>query len=347
MSSVFEKIEIMDLTNSGISKQQIDEFRNNRETKGKHLSNDTRWTSVVAEYSGAQQFNWIAIKDRSILEIGTGNLFTISRFGQKTLVTGAFLDHGESTYNESITKQETQDIHLRLLRNLNSRKFVTKEFDNGIISARSQSILKLGKSTEADFLNSISSRARNDLKKAKASGVSIDFGLIYLSEFYKLYVKRMQEFGTPPHSKHFFETIIKYFPNQAYVGVAKLGEKVVASSFGIVVDNQMFHLFANIEKGYRRENPGDLLLFEEIIRGLNQSVDEVWLGRSKSGSTIEFYKSKWNPNTLSTNEFCLFANGAFERVDQADSQELTARVFVSTPRSLFQFLGSRVRRFIP
>ncbi len=319
-------------------------FASDPETR---LHDDWRWLSLVSKYANASIVELGVFKGEECIMYIRGNRFSRSRFGTKALVIGGFLDYGEFSAIRTDEKLNLNFISSLIATNLKIKKIITKEIVKNSDSSQSLAIINLKDLTEDMFLAQISSRARNDIRRAVESKVKIEFNHNFIYEFYELYSRRMHQFGTPPHPLIFFKEIISNFGENMYVGVARIGDRVIYASLGITINKNTYHLFASSDSKYKPNSAGDLLLFEEIKRSIGAGVEKFWLGRSLKGSGVEFYKSKWNPEFFDTKEIIWDFLGSNYHADQSGRQNSVARIFRKLPFPIFKLIGTRLRRFIP
>lgn len=311
------------------------------------LFNDIRWTQVISNYANVESVAINIDTNQAAIAL-LGCRFKISSYGWNSLIVGAFLDFGPmpDDFHRSPELQKSSLID-QILKESNTRQIVTKEFTSLEHAAQSQAVINLIGQTPESFNEQITSRARNDIRRAIKFDISIDFGHKYLTEFYELYLKRMYEFGTPPHRLDFFKEIIAFFGSDAQIGVAFYGEKVISSSFDIIIGKNAFHLYAFTDAKFKSCSSGDLLLLREIERCIQTQCETFWLGRSQRNSGVELYKSKWNPNFYGLGDFVWRRNEAVVQLNQQTSRQNTSRFFQHLPEPMFEIAGRSLRRFIP
>jgi hypothetical protein len=311
------------------------------------LYNDTRWTQVISNYANVKSVAINIDSNQAAIAV-SGCRFKISSYGWNSLVVGAFLDFGPMPDDfHRLSELQKSTLIDKILKESNTRQIVSKEFTPLEYAAQSQAVINLIGQTPESFNEQITSRARNDIRRAIKFDISIDFGHKFLNEFYELYLKKMYEFGTPPHRLEFFKEIIAFFGNDAQIGVALYGEKVISSSFDIVVGKNAFHLFACTDAKFKSFSSGDLLLLREIERCIQMQCESFWLGRSQRNSGVELYKSKWNPDFYGLGDFVWRRNEAVVQLNQKTSRQNTSRFFQHLSEPMFGRVGRGFRRFIP
>jgi len=315
-----------------------------------HLANNPRWPLFVESIYGHRAY-YIEVKTSGdALAYAVGNLCRISTSGRNILVLGAFLDYGVEMYLRDIESQSVEKIQREILLQthfngiLTKRKTPLKE-----LSRHSQAIIDFSEHTIDSLEKNITSRARNDLRQFEIYGNSIVVDNGHLPEFYKLYVKRMKEFGTPAHPIKFFNRLLKTFDSRIVIAYNQNGNPS-AASFSICEDDTWLHLYAVGDRTLRKGNPGDRVLWEEMKMAIERGVQSFWLGRSVHNSDIEKYKEKWNPHFYSTTETIGTRNNlelGFQEINQEGSKSIFANIWRRLPVIGTNCINSSIRRYIP
>lgn len=274
------------------------------------------WATNIESFYKKEAWALIGRSNGAIDISIVGNYFPISRFGIGKLVSGAFLDHGGLVFQNDVTQPVIDEFTKEATRISKFHNIISKPLS--LLHdewPQSIAIVNTENRNEGDIHKSISSRARNDIKKARSIEQEVYFDFKYTNDFYSLYEKRMKEFGTPPHSIDYFKFLIEKFPNEAYLGVVISRGQVVAASFGISTKRIASHMYAVIDRNFSKSAAGDFLLYSEILRSANNNDKEIWLGRSLKNGTVELYKKKWKPAFLSTTEIPIsdLGNDRFQR----------------------------------
>lgn len=312
-----------------------------------YLHDDPRWLKLVENYGNAPKVEIeVYSLGKCILEI-RGNIFPASRFGKKVLVVGGYLDYGIYLKPDCTLDVNIDEILKLVGIHLGVKKIVTKQKVEIPNTNQTLAIIDLSNSTKDTYFSKMKSRARNDIRKALTNDVTIEFNQELVGEFYRLYTIKMYEFGTPPHPLKFFEDMINQFEDDMYVGLARIGDKVIAASVGINIGINTYHLFAISDSKFSSTGAGDLLLYEEINRSIESGIQKFWLGRSQKGSGVEFYKSKWGPEFFGTTESIWESKIGSSEINHSTSRDLVAMIFKALPYRIFKFIGTKVRKYIP
>jgi len=157
-------------------------------------------------------------------------------------------------------------------------------------------MLKL-EGNEESIWQSIDGKAKNQVRKAVKSGLSVDFGGIeLLDEFYKIFAFNMRDLGTPVWPKSLYSEMFRHFPNDTELALVKLGDKYIGG--GLVVHYRDYSGIpsASSYRSYLNLCPNNILYWEVIKRCFNRGSGRFDFGRSTlNGGTYNF-KRQWIKN---------------------------------------------------
>jgi hypothetical protein len=319
------------------------------EETGVALSSDIRWLRFVYEYTNSSPVVLEITRESGERSLLVGNYFSSSNYGKRMVISGAFLDfgpplpirgdHGIGTENWSGSRK-------------NKNFFLTKEIVEPSVS-HSQVLanIDLSQYRKADPYSLITSRARNDLRRAETSGVEILFGQGYIEDFYQLYRRKMKLFGTPHHGRDFFIKLIKNFPNEISCGVAFVGKEIKASSLDLTLNGITYHLFAANAADIGNSCAGDLLLWTIINKRSVYGDLEFRLGRSSIGSGVAKYKEKWNPIFLPVSDKKWYQSSSKGvsswPLNQTGTKESFSHLWKKIPSSTTNRISPMIRKSLP
>jgi hypothetical protein len=315
-----------------------------------HLANNPRWALFVESVYGHRAYYLEVKSGGNTLAYAVGNLFQISSFGSKSLILGSFLDYGVMMYSQEMEVRQIELIDTEILSSMHPSSMIVKgTYPLEETSKQSQAVIDLSNHSISSIQKHITSRARNDLRQFDLASNSLQVDNNKLAEFYRLYVKRMKEFGTPAHSMRFFTELLKAFDSKVITSYDEYG-RASASSLSVCENGSWFHLYAVSDRSRRKGNPGDQILWEEIKMSIEREVQSFWLGRSVRNSNIEKYKEKWNPKFSATCERIGSRKNAklgFQEVDKDNTKSNFAYIWSKLPTRITNLSNSSVRKYIP
>lgn len=303
------------------------------------------WTEFVERHFNCRGFTVLIYYRGTVIAALNSNRFPRTIYGRNLLVSGAFLDHGDWVVDPNHTAEQEMLNYLALTRA--NTPLIIKPTGFAVQADSSQSIIELQQDSR-DIWKSISSRARNDVRKAKSHELDVSVKSRDPSGFYALYIRSMKGFGTPPHGFAYFEDLLQRFGNDALIVEITYKTRVVAASISIRHGQEVHHMYAAIDDRYRSTHAGDFALWSEIEVWLNRGARRIWLGRSRKGSGVEEYKRKWKPLVFDA-AVCKWqiSEGSPKSTLVGLNPNKASELWSKIPVSLTQVLGPNVRRFIP
>jgi len=140
------------------------------------------------------------------------------------------------------------------------------------------------------FNTKLESRARRAIKKAIKNKLQLKISNSEkeLEEFYKIYTKKMKEYGTPPHSLNSLRKLIK---NKEY----KLfniysGNKLIAGGTMIIYKNMITNHLAASNKKFLKFSPNNFLYYSMIKFAKENNLEIVNYGPSLKDDRVANFK---------------------------------------------------------
>jgi len=312
-----------------------------------HPSTNIKWSAFVEKIYKKPISALVSTSISSTQSLYLGNKFKYSSYGKEVIICGAFLDYGPMiTYDEKLI-----NFQYKIANSNSDFHCVTKEITDELsVYKQTHAIVQVSNFNSSNLMNNITSRARNDLRRAEKFDLKIVERHANLETFFKMYVKKMKEFGTPHHGLKYFVELINTFQSDVIVGVARYMNIPVAASIDLKLDGSRFHLYAVSEQKYQFTNASDFLLWNSILSSTKNGDQNFWLGRSLKGSGVESFKKKWNP-TL----YGYFENKHSENPGhQEESSTYTdwksdafSKAWRASPDMITKSVGPQLRKLIP
>ncbi len=179
---------------------------------------------------------------------------------------------------------------------------------------------------------------RNDVRKAGKSGLLLEFvdSQKQLDSFYQLYFRAMKRFGTPQHSKKFFECLWNNFggwrTNSPFHGFNCYKDGRLAGSLAMLAFNGYAQVFFSVSEPELREfRPNDFLYWQALRAANEAGAKFVDLGQvqkdapagSHAAGIFEF-KKKWGAKLFERPVY-YFGYGNKNNFVQGQSSEAEAK----------------------
>ncbi len=138
---------------------------------------------------------------------------------------------------------------------------------------------------------------RNKIRKARKSGVTVDCGIQYLSDFYRVYARNLRDLGTPVITKKFFETIADILPKQIRIYRATRQGKTIGAKVIFVDQKTCYFIWAAAIRENLCYSPVHALNWKAIEDACMAGCLHVDMGRSTENSTHHDFKKYWGMET--------------------------------------------------
>lgn len=210
-------------------------------------------------------------------------------------------------------------------------------------------ILPLMDDPEAMF-NSYKAKIRSQIKRPLRDNVNIIFGgEEYLNEFYEAFTTNMRDLGTPPYTKHFFAEILRRFPENAYLAIARKDNEVAGAAFLLGYKDMLEIPWAST---VRKFNPlgVNMLMYWEVIRSaIEKGYKYFDFGRCSRDSGTHRFKKQWGAEEKQL--YWHYELLKLEELPQINPKNSKYTLFIDTwkklPLSVTKLIGPHIVKNIP
>ena len=198
----------------------------------------------------------------------------------------------------------------------------------------------------------LSSRSnRNHVRKAyKNNWFTVSFDRGYLDRFYKVYVKRMKQLGSPAPDISFFRRFFEQLPDHAVL-LSVLDQQTGEVVGGMLLvkspgNSTLYYPYGANLIEYNSKYLNNFMYWEAVRFGIRSGLNYLDLGRSQTGSGTYKYKEQWGakPEQLKY----LVYNGSTQAAGAPDKQSL--HLFVELWKVIPSFVtdhaGKRLMKYI-
>ncbi len=211
-------------------------------------------------------------------------------------------------------------------------------------------VLPLG-GTEEQILSLSSASNRNHVRKVyRNQWFQASLAKKNLDAFYRVYVKRMKQLGSPAPSIRFFQLFFEYLPKSAYLltvldkqsGKIAGGMILIASS----VNSTLYYPYGANLVEYNHKYLNNFMYWEAVKLGKHLGLQYLDLGRSQAGSGTYRYKEQWGAAARPL-KYMLYAPGSagISRVDK-DRLGLFIALWKKMPQWLTEPAGKQLIRYV-
>ncbi|MCX6175433.1 MAG: GNAT family N-acetyltransferase [Ignavibacteriales bacterium] len=194
-------------------------------------------------------------------------------------------------------------------------------------------------------------KVRNQIRKAQKSGLTAEWGIDQLDQFYRVYARNMHDLGTPVHSKKFFIKIILYLKENVDILCIRKDSKVIASMFLIKFRDCLSDPWASSDKEYLSYCPNMLMYWEALKYGCENRFIEFDFGRSHIDAGTYKFKTQWGAQPIPL-IYDLYSFDNRERESAITSYRgkkaaLFSHIWKHIPFKITLWLGPKLRKYIP
>ena len=204
---------------------------------------------------------------------------------------------------------------------------------------------------ESGLWKSFRKQVRNRVRRAERSGVVVSGGAddANLRAFYRLMVASMHRLGSPVYGPEFFEQVVREFPTQAEVFVARCDGRPVAAKLTLRDKDQLHLLWGATDERFRSDGANYLLTWSVVCHAIEHGLSTVNFGRSTTGSGAASFKAQWLTTEVPLTWWCrALAGTAVPQLHSEAKRWQRARGWWRRmPRVLTAWLGPRIARQIP
>ena len=196
----------------------------------------------------------------------------------------------------------------------------------------------------------IDRKARNQVRKAEKSGLSVERGGAELvGDFYTVFARNMRDLGTPVYTRRLFDEVARAFPERARIVVVRLNGAPVAAGFTIRTRGIIEIPWASSIRDYNSLCPNHLLYWHVIETAVAEGVDTFDFGRSTPGEGTFKFKEQWGAQPIPLHWEYLLPEGA-SLPDQSPKNpkfQLMIAAWQRLPLWMANALGPHIVRSIP
>jgi len=308
------------------------------------------WRNVI-ENTYNFQSNYLVAKSSEGIQ-GVLPLFIIKQKTGKKLISVPFSTQGGVLYKtekakESLIKQAKDVTIQNNLDYLELRQ--EKDIGTNLRTKDYYCHMKLKLSPNPDDIwNNADRKLRNAVRKSEKLGLKTDKGLHYLDEFHSIFSANMRDLGTPVDKKEFFMEIIKQFPNQVDIIVAKLDREVIGAVFLLKHKKTIKAEWASSVRKYFGYNASQAMYWRAIEDACKEEFEIFDFGRSIENEGTYLFKKKFGAIPHRLNYKYFIRRGEMPDTRKTNwKRQIFAKSWSKIPLKITNKLGPKIRKNFP
>jgi hypothetical protein len=171
-----------------------------------------------------------------------------------------------------------------------------------------------------------------------------------VGEFYKIYLQRMKELGTPPHRFAYIKKISEIFGEDAKIMLIKDSGEVVGASFYVIFNKYLYNMYLAVPQKHLKEKIVYLIQYKAMEMGIDRNLKCLVLGRSTKDSGTFFFKTELGgyPVPLYLYHFRLTPEGceSFQEKSVKEKYSSAARIWTKLPSLITNRVGPIIRKWV-
>jgi lipid II:glycine glycyltransferase (peptidoglycan interpeptide bridge formation enzyme) len=202
-------------------------------------------------------------------------------------------------------------------------------------------------------------KVRSQINKPQRDGLTAKLGQMELiHEFYMVFAENMRDLGSPVHSRHWIEAVVRAYGEQCRIAVVYTPQGEVAAA-GIILlhPNLVVIPWASTRQRFNRMNPNMLLYWTFLSFACDHGYPQFDFGRSTPDEGTYRFKKQWgaSPQPLYWYELpTQLGQGAEAQTESPSLRQrainrgtsLVAKLWQKLPLPVANALGPKVRKYI-
>lgn len=320
----------------------------------RHPDHDLRWLRVLARSMGHRPYLIEAVRQGrtiGLLPLAYVQSFLFGRF----LVSLPYVNSaGVQTLNAEVgsrlaeaAARLTDELDCRFLE-LRHEIPVTAACLTEQMTAKVHMRLSLPASVD-ELRDGLKSKVRSQVKKGEAQGFEVQWGREeLLADFYKLFVRRMRDLGTPVYSRGLFQSILQEFSSEAEICCIRSGKTPAAAALLIHGAGLTEVPSASSLSQFNPLNVNMFMYWQLLTRAVERGQEAFDFGRAtRDGNTFNF-KKQWGAEPSSAVwQYYVRKGTCGDMRPTGKKTQMMIRVWQHLPLVITRLIGPYIVRGIP
>ncbi|MGB5665573.1 MAG: GNAT family N-acetyltransferase [Maribacter sp.] len=288
---------------------------------------------ILSKTFGYTSNNMLIVKDQKVV----GVLPTV-------LVGKKMVSMPHFSYGGPIMDSNTK-VEFNLESFFTDQKFEVRSFEKlskYYTDEKISCVLKLHGSNEEQLMG-IQSKLRQKIRKSlKLNYTTKTGGIELLDYFYRIYSRRMLEFGSPVLGKVFFENLLEdYKFGDVQITVIFDNEKAISAGFSLSYLGFNELCWSSTEDAYNKYNVNALLFWQMIKTSIAKGHTYYSFGRSTINSSQHRFKKLWNPI-----EIPIYYNLSHKVKKSIKDFQFLTKIWKHQPLRTSQYFGHKISKYV-
>lgn len=203
-------------------------------------------------------------------------------------------------------------------------------------------------SDEERLWSSLPSERRNRVRRAKKSGLDVEFADSgKLDVFYDIWTRNMRDLGSPPHSRDFFAATLQELAENSVLLLVRLQGEYIGAALALFWKETLSVPWVSSLRSHFSVYPNNILYWEALRFAATRGLRVFDFGRSSRDSGTYEFKQRWGatPTQLHWQYDSLGKTGS-HKGPRSESYGLAQQVWKRLPVALTRSIGPWLRKGI-
>ncbi|MCD6303510.1 MAG: FemAB family PEP-CTERM system-associated protein [Planctomycetes bacterium] len=326
-----------------------------RNAAGAKLCHLPAWGEMVRRAAGHEPFYLVARDGRGVRGVLPVSHVRSRLFGNR-MVSQPFATYGGPLFDdeETLGALFEKAVELARRRGCESLEIRTdRQLDLGLSRREDKISMRLRLRPDPDELwKSFKSdtKVRNHIRKARKNGVTaVNGGRELLDEFYDVYTVRMHQLGTPCYGRALFEEILRTFPDNSRIFLARCDGRTVGARLVLRFGTFLESVWGVTRIEYNRYSVNHFLYWAVFEHYCRRGAEWFDFGSSTRDSPHHKFKKQWGCQQVDLNIQYWLPEGRRLKVLSPASPKYRRKVAIwkKLPLRLTRLLGPVISRQLP
>ena len=193
--------------------------------------------------------------------------------------------------------------------------------------------------------NRFSAKVRNQVRKAKKLGLTVEAGHRELvPDFFRVYSQNMRDLGSPSHHRKFFEQVLDVFEAETRIYCVRLGNETVGAGLAMANGECLEIPWASSLRRYNQHCVNHLMYWHILEEACRDGFRSFHFGRSSRDSGTYKFKKQWGAEPVPLYWYYFTKNNAQPSLEQPPQETFgwEIRLWQRLPVWLTRQLGPRI-----
>jgi FemAB-related protein (PEP-CTERM system-associated) len=201
---------------------------------------------------------------------------------------------------------------------------------------------------EDSMWSALPSERRNRVRRAGKQGLTVEAaGAEALPVFYDIWTHNMRDLGSPPHSRRFFDEILRRFEGLSSLFLVMHEGRPIGAALALHWKGLVTVPWVSSLRDYFKLYPNNILYWELMRYAIARGITTFDFGRSTRDSGTYQFKARWGarPKPLAW-QFLHAGAGSSAGGGTSAAFDLAIEVWKRLPVALTRWIGPALRRSI-